>query len=120
MRPAGWPASGSRPRRLSSRTIRSATAAVTRAISGSSGAGRAWNVGAFGATLEEISEASLLLHVVDASAADLERRIEAVREVLDEIDDGRIVIFGAESGPKRGSEQRSEAPLPVWGRPAEG
>ena len=51
---------------------------------------------AFRATLEEISEASLLLHVVDASAADLERRIEAVREVLDEIDDGRtpeLLVF---------------------------
>jgi len=51
---------------------------------------------AFRATLEEISEANLLLHVVDASAADLERRIEAVREVLDEIDDGRtpeLLVF---------------------------
>ena len=53
-------------------------------------------VAAFRATLEEISEASLLLHVVDASATDLERRIEAVREVLDEIDDGRtpeLLVF---------------------------
>jgi len=53
-------------------------------------------VAAFRATLEEISEASLLLHIVDASAADLERRIEAVREVLDEIDDGRtpeLLVF---------------------------
>jgi GTP-binding protein HflX len=41
---------------------------------------------AFRATLEEITEASLLLHVIDASAPDLERRIAAVREVLDEID----------------------------------
>jgi len=42
-------------------------------------------VAAFRATLEELSDASLLLHVVDASAPDLERRIEAVRSVLDEL-----------------------------------
>jgi GTP-binding protein HflX len=42
-------------------------------------------VTAFGATLEEISDASLLLHVVDASAPDHERRIAAVREVLAKI-----------------------------------
>jgi GTP-binding protein HflX len=40
---------------------------------------------AFHATLEELSDADLLLHVVDASAPDLERRIQAVRSVLDEI-----------------------------------
>jgi GTP-binding protein HflX len=42
-------------------------------------------VQAFRATLEEISDASLLLHVVDASAPDFERRIAAVREVLEQI-----------------------------------
>ena len=42
-------------------------------------------VEAFRATLEEISEASLLLHVVDAATPDFERRIEAVREVLADI-----------------------------------
>jgi len=42
-------------------------------------------VTAFRATLEEISDASLLLHVVDASAPDYERRIAAVREVLGQI-----------------------------------
>ena len=42
-------------------------------------------VTAFRATLEEISDASLLLHVVDASAPDFERRIAAVREVLCQI-----------------------------------
>ncbi len=40
-------------------------------------------VEAFRATLEELSEADLLLHVVDAAAPDIERRIAAVREVLD-------------------------------------
>jgi GTP-binding protein HflX len=42
-------------------------------------------VTAFRATLEEISDASLLLHVVDAAAPDQERRIAAVREVLGQI-----------------------------------
>ncbi len=42
-------------------------------------------VNAFRATLEEISDASLLLHVVDAAAPDYERRIAAVREVLGQI-----------------------------------
>jgi GTP-binding protein HflX len=42
-------------------------------------------VTAFRATLEELEEADLLLHVVDASAPDLERRMGAVRKVIDEI-----------------------------------
>ncbi len=42
-------------------------------------------VTAFRSTLEELADASLLLHVVDASAPDTERRIEAVRAVLEEI-----------------------------------
>jgi GTP-binding protein HflX len=42
-------------------------------------------VAAFRATLEEIADASLLLHVVDAAAPDLERRIAAVHEVLEGI-----------------------------------
>ena len=53
-------------------------------------------VTAFRATLEEIADASLLLHVVDASAPGIERRIEAVREVLEEIDGGRtpeLLVF---------------------------
>ncbi len=42
-------------------------------------------VAAFHATLEELSDAALLLHVVDAAAPDIERHIAAVREVLDGI-----------------------------------
>ena len=42
-------------------------------------------VTAFRTTLEELADASLLLHVVDASAPDCDRRIEAVRGVLTEI-----------------------------------
>jgi len=40
---------------------------------------------AFRGTLEELSDASLLLHVVDASAEDFERHIEAVHLVVEEI-----------------------------------
>ena len=43
-------------------------------------------VAAFRATLEELNCADLLLHVVDAAAPDLDRRIEAVREVLRELE----------------------------------
>jgi GTPase len=42
-------------------------------------------VAAFRATLEEVVEADLVLHVIDASAADRDRRINAVRQVLDEV-----------------------------------
>jgi GTP-binding protein HflX len=40
---------------------------------------------AFHATLQELREADLFLHVVDASAEDIARRMSAVRKVLDEI-----------------------------------
>jgi GTP-binding protein HflX len=42
-------------------------------------------VAAFHATLEELNDAVLLLHVVDAAAPDIERRIEAVHDVLESI-----------------------------------
>ncbi|MDE0885868.1 MAG: GTPase HflX [Myxococcota bacterium] len=41
---------------------------------------------AFRATLEEMRDASLLIHVVDATAPDLERRMSAVRDVLDRVE----------------------------------
>ncbi len=43
-------------------------------------------VEAFRSTLEEVAEADLILHVVDASDADPELQIRAVREVLADID----------------------------------
>lgn len=42
-------------------------------------------VAAFRATLEEVAEADLVLHVIDASADDRDRRIAAVQRVLDEV-----------------------------------
>ena len=43
-------------------------------------------VEAFRSTLEEVGEADLILHVVDASDADPEAQIRAVREVLADVD----------------------------------
>ena len=42
-------------------------------------------VAAFRATLEEVAEADLLVHVVDASHPNMQRQIAAVEEVLEEI-----------------------------------
>jgi len=53
-------------------------------------------VAAFRATLEELGDAGLLLHVVDAAAPDIERRITAVRDVLEEIgrsDTPELLVF---------------------------
>jgi GTP-binding protein HflX len=53
-------------------------------------------VAAFRATLEELTDADLLLHVVDAADEDYERRIEAVREVLRDLElDGtpELLVF---------------------------
>ena len=47
-------------------------------------------VAAFRATLEEVAGADLLLHVIDASAADRERHMEAVRDVLIEVGADRV------------------------------
>jgi GTP-binding protein HflX len=51
---------------------------------------------AFRATLEELRDADLFLHVVDASAPDFERRIATVRRVLDEMhlcDTPELLVF---------------------------
>lgn len=53
-------------------------------------------VAAFRATLEELEGADVFLHVVDASAPDIERRIAAVRRVLGEIgleDTPELLVF---------------------------
>ena len=47
-------------------------------------------VESFRSTLAEVRDADLLLHVVDASVADPQRQIQAVRAVLAEIDAGHI------------------------------
>lgn len=45
-------------------------------------------VAAFRATLEEVAEADLIVHVVDASSATMQRQVIAVEEVLEEIGAG--------------------------------
>jgi GTP-binding protein HflX len=47
-------------------------------------------VAAFRATLEEVAAADLLLHVIDASAAERERHMDAVRTVLAEVGADRV------------------------------
>jgi GTP-binding protein HflX len=47
-------------------------------------------VEAFRSTLEEVGDADLLVHVVDASHPDPAAQVSAVREVLAEIDAGRV------------------------------
>ena len=42
-------------------------------------------IAAFSATLEEVAEADLILHVIDAGSADRERQMAAVRRVLEEV-----------------------------------
>jgi GTPase len=42
-------------------------------------------VAAFRATLEEVANADLILHVIDAAAPDRDRRMAAVQQVLDEV-----------------------------------
>jgi len=50
-------------------------------------------VAAFHATLEEVTAADLLLHVIDASAEDRDRRINAVRSVLLEVGASHVPIL---------------------------
>src|SRR5919109_4478469 len=45
-------------------------------------------IAAFRATLEEVAEADLVLHVIDGASPDRERRMAAVRSVLDEVGAG--------------------------------
>jgi len=47
-------------------------------------------VASFKSTLEEAAEASLLLHIIDASAPGFERQIEVTEKVLGEIDAGKV------------------------------
>jgi GTP-binding protein HflX len=49
-------------------------------------------VAAFRATLEEVAEADLALHVVDASSDDRERHMAAVRRVLEEVGAAEVPV----------------------------
>jgi GTPase len=50
-------------------------------------------VAAFRATLEEVSAADLVLHVIDASSPERERQMAAVRRVLEEVDAGEVALI---------------------------
>ncbi len=50
-------------------------------------------VAAFRATLEEVAEADLALHVIDAGAPERERQIAAVRRVLEEVDAAEVPVL---------------------------
>ncbi|HJZ76293.1 MAG TPA: GTPase HflX [Vicinamibacterales bacterium] len=50
-------------------------------------------VAAFRATLEETADADLVLHVIDAPAPDRDRRIAAVRQVLEEIEAADVPLL---------------------------
>jgi GTP-binding protein HflX len=50
-------------------------------------------VKAFRSTLEEVREADLLLHVVDCSDSDSDKRIEVTKETLDELGAGGIPVL---------------------------
>lgn len=50
-------------------------------------------VAAFRATLEEVVEADLVLHVIDASPSDRERHMAAVRRVMEEVGAGEVAVI---------------------------
>lgn len=50
-------------------------------------------VAAFRATLEEVAEADLLVHVIDASHPQVQRQVEAVEQVLEEIGAGGLPML---------------------------
>jgi GTPase len=83
-------------------------------------------VEAFRSTLEEVAEADLLVHVVDATARDATGQIEAVRSVLDEIGAGELPELIAvnkcdEADPETVSDVvASTGGLPVSARTGEG
>jgi GTPase len=52
-------------------------------------------VAAFRATLEEVAEADLLVHVVDSSSPTMQRQVEAVEQVLEEIGAGGLPVVVA-------------------------
>jgi GTP-binding protein HflX len=82
-------------------------------------------VEAFRSTLDEVREADLLLHVVDASAAEPEAQIDAVRSVLGEIGAADVpellVVNKADRAPStRRLTERHEAAVVVSALTGEG
>ena len=66
-------------------------------------------VAAFRATLEQVAEADLILHVIDAASPDRERHIEAVRKVLEDVGAGgvaKVDVFNKRDLLEPGEEDR--------------
>ena len=71
-------------------------------------------VASFKSTLEEAAEASLLLHVIDASDPGLERQIEVTEKVIEEIESGkvpRLLVFNKidQVGGAKAQAERAKA-----------
>jgi GTP-binding protein HflX len=50
-------------------------------------------VAAFRATFEEVAEADLVVHVIDAAASDRERRMQAVQQVMEEVGAAEVPVL---------------------------
>ncbi|MGF1733369.1 GTPase HflX [Photobacterium proteolyticum] len=84
-------------------------------------------VAAFKATLKETQDASLLLHVVDASDERFRENIDAVNNVLDEIDAGEVPVLivmnkidNLEGAEPRIERDEDGSPRRVWVSAIEG
>ncbi len=84
-------------------------------------------VAAFRATLEEVVEADLLLHVVDATSDERDRQVEAVERVLAEVGAAEVPrllvlnkVDGLDAGGRRGLEARFPGAWQVSARTGEG
>ena len=66
-------------------------------------------VAAFRATLEEVVEADLILHVVDASNPEWSRQVAAVERVLDEVGAGRDALVHGVQQDRRARAGRAAA-----------
>jgi GTP-binding protein HflX len=74
-------------------------------------------VAAFRATLEELEEASLLLHVVDITHPDAEQQARTVEETLDELGIGErplLTVLNKVDRVDRDEEQAVTSAMPVW------
>jgi GTPase len=84
-------------------------------------------VAAFRATLEEVAEADLALHVIDAASDDRDRHIAAVRRVLEEVGAADVPVVevynkidGVDAGDRRRIQDGNPAAVLISARTGEG
>ena len=84
-------------------------------------------IAAFRATLEEVAEADLVLHVIDAASTDRDRQIGAVRRVLEEVGAAEVPVLDVynkndviTADERRRIGDRDPAALAVSARTGEG